>query len=150
MNRLLSKLEAWIWYFCIVFRRKEDLAFCLLGARLRRQIVHMKCQALFSLKKVSSAVVVISALSVNCVICILTIVWYALELSQWGTRYLNRYVSFASVPQYNPCSVNHKYSRRHFKNISLFFRENKAWHFMWIVCLADDSHEMSSIIFSGK
>ena len=26
----------------------------------------------------------------------------------------------------------------------LFFRENKTWHFMWIICLADDSHEMSS------
>ena len=22
----------------------------------------------------------------------------------------------------------------------LFFREDKSWHFMWIICLADDSH----------
>ena len=25
----------------------------------------------------------------------------------------------------------------------LFFRENKTWHFLWIVRLADNSHEMS-------
>ena len=28
--------------------------------------------------------------------------------------------------------------------------KNKASHFMWIVCLADDSHEMPSLIFSKK
>ena len=33
--------------------------------------------------------------------------------------------------------------------ISVFFQENKAWHFIQIVCLADDSHEMSSY-FLGK
>ena len=32
----------------------------------------------------------------------------------------------------------------------LFFRENNAWHYMWIVCQADDSQVMSSIIFSKK
>ena len=37
-----------------------------------------------------------------------------------------------------------------FKYFVLFFRENKACHFMWIVCLAEDSHEMSSFIFSEK
>ena len=26
----------------------------------------------------------------------------------------------------------------------LFFRENKSWHFMWIICWADNSHEMST------
>ena len=30
----------------------------------------------------------------------------------------------------------------------LFSRENNAWHFKWIVCFADDSLEMSSIIYS--
>ena len=30
-----------------------------------------------------------------------------------------------------------------------FFRENKSWHYMWIICLADDSHEMSTV-FSEK
>ena len=24
--------------------------------------------------------------------------------------------------------------------ISYFFPENKAWHLMWIICLADNSH----------
>ena len=32
----------------------------------------------------------------------------------------------------------------------LIFRELKAWHFMWIVCLADNSHKMSSLIFLLK
>ena len=32
----------------------------------------------------------------------------------------------------------------------IVFRGNNAWHYMWIVCLADDSHVMSSIIFSEK
>ena len=31
-----------------------------------------------------------------------------------------------------------------------FFRENNAWHFMWIICRADDSHEMSRLPFSEK
>ena len=31
----------------------------------------------------------------------------------------------------------------------LFFRENKSWHFMWIVCQADNLHEMSRL-FSEK
>ena len=26
------------------------------------------------------------------------------------------------------------------------FWENKAWRFMWIVCLTDDSHEISDLI----
>ena len=32
----------------------------------------------------------------------------------------------------------------------LFIRENYIWHYMWIVCQADDSHVMSSIISSEK
>ena len=32
----------------------------------------------------------------------------------------------------------------------LLFRENKSWQFMWIICLADDSHEMSRLVFSEK
>ena len=28
------------------------------------------------------------------------------------------------------------------------FRENKAWHFTWIVLLADDKHDVLSCIFS--
>ena len=32
----------------------------------------------------------------------------------------------------------------------LFLEENKAWSFMWILCLAEDSHKISSLIFSEK
>ena len=32
----------------------------------------------------------------------------------------------------------------------LAFKENKAWFFMWILCLAEDSLETSSLIFSEK
>ena len=32
----------------------------------------------------------------------------------------------------------------------LFFGENNAWYFMWIVCLADNSDDMPSLIFSQK
>ena len=28
-----------------------------------------------------------------------------------------------------------------------FFKENKACHFMWVICYADDSHEIPSTIF---
>ena len=31
-----------------------------------------------------------------------------------------------------------------------FVREIKAWHFIWIVYIADNSHEMPSLIFSSK
>ena len=29
----------------------------------------------------------------------------------------------------------------------MFFRENKTWSFKWILCLAEDSYEKSSLIF---
>ena len=32
----------------------------------------------------------------------------------------------------------------------LFFRENNAWHYMWIVCQADDLHVKSSNTSSEK
>ena len=41
-------------------------------------------------------------------------------------------------------------SRRHFNFLLLFFEENKAWLFMWILCLEEDSLETSSLIFSEK
>ena len=34
--------------------------------------------------------------------------------------------------------------------IIIIFRVNKSWHFMWIVCQADNSHEMSRLVFSQK
>ena len=32
----------------------------------------------------------------------------------------------------------------------LFFKENKAWYVMWIICLADHLLKTSSIIFSEQ
>ena len=31
-----------------------------------------------------------------------------------------------------------------------FFRENNNWYFMWVICLPDDSHQISSLIFLEK
>ena len=31
-----------------------------------------------------------------------------------------------------------------------FSEENKSWHFMWIICQAGDSHEISRLVFSEK
>ena len=45
---------------------------------------------------------------------------------------------------------NKNCSRRHFNFLLLSFEENKAWFFMWILCLAEDSPETSSLIFSEK
>ena len=57
------------------------------------------------------------------------------------------------------CSKYHLYilysakqncSRRHFNFLLLSFRENKACFSMWILCPAEDSLEISSLIFSEK
>ena len=50
------------------------------------------------------------------------------------------------VLEFNPLRANHKCSWCHFV-FALFFTENKAWHFMLIVCY---SHETRSRIFSEK
>ena len=50
----------------------------------------------------------------------------------------------------NPYNANHNCSR-HFEILFfLFFSKNKPWYFMWIVCQADGSHEISRLIFSKK
>ena len=41
-------------------------------------------------------------------------------------------------------------SRWHFNILLLPIEEDKAWFFMWILCLAEDSLETSSLIFSEK
>ena len=41
-------------------------------------------------------------------------------------------------------------SRRQFNFLLLSFKENKAWFFPWILCLAEDSLEISSLIISEK
>ena len=53
---------------------------------------------------------------------------------------------------FNPLSANHNWQTTFSKHVVffIFFRGNNAWHYMWIVCLADDSHVMSNIIFSDK
>ena len=45
---------------------------------------------------------------------------------------------------------NKNCSRRHFNFLFLSLKENKTWFFMWILCLAEDSLETSSLIFSEK
>ena len=45
---------------------------------------------------------------------------------------------------------NKNCSRRHFNFLLLSFKENKAWFFRWILCLAENSFEISSLIFSEK
>ena len=45
---------------------------------------------------------------------------------------------------------NKNCSRQHFIFVLLSFEENKAWFYMWILCLAEDLHETSSLIFSKK
>ena len=50
----------------------------------------------------------------------------------------------------NPLVPNKNCSRRLFIFLLPSFQGNKAWCFMWILCLAEDSHEISSLIFSEK
>ena len=45
---------------------------------------------------------------------------------------------------------NKNCSWRHFNFLLLSFKEIKVWFFMWILCLAEDSLETSSLIFSEK
>ena len=45
---------------------------------------------------------------------------------------------------------NKNCSSRHFKFLLLSFWKNKTWFFLWILCLAEDSLETSSLIFSEK
>ena len=47
-------------------------------------------------------------------------------------------------------STKQKLQLRTLNFLLLSFKENKAWCFMWILCLAEDSHETSSLIFSEK
>ena len=36
------------------------------------------------------------------------------------------------------------------KFLLFIFEENKSWYFMWIVCLAGNSHEMLRLVFFWK
>ena len=50
----------------------------------------------------------------------------------------------------NPLTAKNNCSRRHFQILFLLVKENKFWHFMWIVCVADDSHKNVKTNFLGK
>ena len=70
------------------------------------------------------------------------------------------WISHSQHLQTHPCTagttnltlkaLNKNCSRRHFHFLLFSFEENKAWCFKWILCLAEDSHETSSLIFSEK
>ena len=45
-----------------------------------------------------------------------------------------------------PCKICCRRLSNFIKKIFLFFRENKSWYFVWIICQADDSHEISILI----
>ena len=74
--------------------------------------------------------------------------------------YADREVSIKALPKRKcifdgPQVLTHKAPRKIPEQTTiyfyfLFFKENNAWHFMWIICKADDSHVMSSIISSEK
>ena len=42
------------------------------------------------------------------------------------------------------------FSRQHTEIFSLFFPENRIWHFMQIVSIGDNLHEMSDAVFWEK
>ena len=51
---------------------------------------------------------------------------------------------------YYRATGNHSYNRHDFDFFLKKFWESKFGYFMRIICLADESHEMSSLIFSEK
>ena len=48
------------------------------------------------------------------------------------------------------CMLGKNFSRQHFEIVFLFFLENMVWHFMQIVSLGDNLHEVSDLIFLEK
>ena len=50
----------------------------------------------------------------------------------------------------NPYRAKQIAAHNTFIFLLLSFKENKAWCFIWILCLAKDSHEISSLIFAEK
>ena len=46
--------------------------------------------------------------------------------------------------------ANHNCNRKHFDFFFVSWRENKAGHFILIICPADNTNEMPSLIFSKK
>ena len=97
-------------------------------------MIHMKCQD-YSLKKIKvklfSTAVVIGALRVKWSYTFYTLGHFFLLFRQ--LIYMNRQ---SQLQQTTILTF-----------FFLFATENKSWHFMWMV-LADNSHEMSTLVFS--
>ena len=69
------------------------------------------------------------------------------ETAKFAKFHLSYYKSVATLTLKAP---NKNCSRRHFNFSLLSFEKNKASFFMWILCLAEDSLETLSLIFSEK
>ena len=70
--------------------------------------------------------------------------------SQFLWKIMKSVLELRLVQICKPLSANHNCSRQHFDLFVGIFRENKTWHFMWRICLADNWHEMPSLILSEK
>ena len=71
---------------------------------------------------------------------------YILRLGYWNWIYLSTFC----VIKITLCMPDRNFSRWQFETFFLFFLENKIWHFMQIVSLGDNLHEVSDPIFFRK
>ena len=69
-----------------------------------------------------------------------------LQLTSWSEGQRTILTSFLPVMLMlsTLCNV---FNRQHFYIIFLFFRENRFWHFMQIVSIGDNLHEISNPVF---
>ena len=122
---------------CICSKGSTRLDFFKVSFHVNhRLMIHMKCQD-YSLKKIKvklfSTAVVIGALRVK-----------------WSYTFYTLGHFFFYFGSSSIWIANHNCSRQQFWLFFffiLFATENKSWHFMWIV-LADNSHEISTLVFS--
>ena len=73
-----------------------------------------------------------------------------LPVENGGSESVSPYVPLQNLTSLTLKAPNKNCNRRHFNFLFLSFEENKAWFFMWILCLAEYSFESSSLIFSEK
>ena len=125
--------------FSLFFRENKTWWFKWIPARQR---IHIKNQALFSSKSKSKKLkcrllqFLLSAFRVN-------------HMCKWTVRTIE--LPMASALSLAAASVLAKLQQTTLLFFLLLsFKENKAWCFMWILCLAEDSHEISILIFSEK
>ena len=75
-------------------------------------------------------------------------------LSVWRQNHLSCFINFYFYYSHDIIltlkapSKHHNCSRHN--SIILSFKQNKYWHFMWIVCQADNSHKMSNLLALKK